>query len=222
MEMFRVHLKKRFLVEQDSDITNPLQLNTIGGFDEVIEKILLKRKYDGDQINKIKDFIRKSGVNNLEISPILNASGMALDDKVIIDPKVFQYTIAKLLYILFHEIAHAYQYKKYGKTKKWSMYFNEQSIEDSARFMKYLENIADDFALRKLREFVNLGLLEQYEINGIRPVYSNVPLNYFIKFIEFFRKIIEERGITDQQQINDLLYRYVKVGNMEILKQYTK
>jgi len=102
------------------------------------------------------------------------------------------------------------------------MYFNEQSIEESARFMKYLENIADDFALRKLREFVNLGLLEQYEINGIRPVYSNVPLNYFKKFIEFFRKIIEERGITDQQQINDLLYRYAKVGNMEILKQYTK
>jgi hypothetical protein len=222
MEMFRVHLKKGFLVEQDSEITNPSQLNPISGFDDVIEKILLKKQYSEEQINKIKDFIRKSGVGHLEISPILNASGMALDDKVIIDPKVFQYTIARLLYILFHEIAHAYQYKKYGKTKKWSMYFNEQSIEDSARFMKYLENIADDFALRKLREFVKSGLLTQDEIKNIYPVYSNISLNYFIKFIEFFRKIIEERGITEQQQINDLLYRYAKVGNMEILKQYTK
>ena len=222
MEMFRVHLKKGFLVEQDSEITNPSQLNPISGFDEVIEKILLKKQYSEEQINKIKDFIRKSGVGHLEISPILNASGMALDDKVIIDPKVFQYTIARLLYVLFHEIAHAYKYKKYGKTKKWSMYFNEQSIEDSARFMKYLENIADDFALRKLREFVKSGLLTQDEIKNIYPVYSNISLNYFIKFIEFFRKIIEERGITEQQQINDLLYRYAKVGNMEILKQYTK
>ena len=84
MEMFRVHLKKGFLVEQDSEITNPSQLNPISGFDEVIEKILLKKQYSEEQINKIKDFIRKSGVGHLEISPILNASGMALDDKVII------------------------------------------------------------------------------------------------------------------------------------------
>lgn len=214
------YTKKRFLIEQESEITNQTQSNSISGFDKVIEKITSKGQYTEEQINKIKDFIRKSGVVDLEITPIRNAAGIALDNKVIISPQVFEYPITRLLYILFHEVAHAYQFKKYGKTEKWNMYFNEQPVEESAKFMKYLENIADEFAIRKLRELANLGLITKLDAKLIYPVYSSTPLNYFIKFIEFFREKISNAGITDRQQINELLYRYAVIGNMEILKQY--
>lgn len=214
------YTKNRFLVEQESEITNQPQSNSISGFDKVIEKIKSKGQYTEEQINKIKDFIRKSGVVDLEISPIKNASGVALDNKVTINPKVFEYPITRLLYIIFHEVAHAYQFKKYGKTKKWNMYFNEQPVEESAKFMKYLENIADEFAIRKLRELANLGMITKLDTKLIYPEYSSIPLNYYIKFIKFFREKISNAGITDPQQINDLLYRYVTIGNMEILKQY--
>jgi hypothetical protein len=95
---------------------------------------------------------------------------------------------------------------------------NEQPIVESANFMKYIEDIADEFAIRKLREFQKVGLLSQNEVQSIIPRYKNTPLTYFIKFIETFRKIVQEKGITDHSQIKDLFYYYVKVGNVELFK----
>ena len=64
------YTKKKFLIEQESEITIQPQSNSITGFDKVIEKITSKGQYTEEQINKIKDFIRKSGVVDLEITPI--------------------------------------------------------------------------------------------------------------------------------------------------------
>ena len=166
----------------------------------------------------IEKYLRNSGVSEVEFTPIKNALGVALDNKVVIDSSVLKFPFARFLYVVFHEIGHTYQFKKYGQTKKWMMYFNQQSVLESALFMKYCENVADEFAIRKLREFVKLGLLSPNEIEEIKPSYKNIPLGYFLKFIENFRQKVREKGITNSSQINDLLYYYVKVGNVELFK----
>jgi len=181
--------------------------------------IIIEKNPEAQQYREeIERYLNNSGVDEIEFMPIKHALGIALDDRVIIDSSVLKYPFVRFLYVVFHELAHAYQFKKYGQTKKWLMYFNEQPIVESANFMKYIEDIADEFAIRKLREFQKVGLLSQNEVQSIRPNYKNVPLTYFIKFIETFRKIVQEKGITDHSQIKDLFYYYVKVGNVELFK----
>ena len=153
--------------------------------------------------DRIEDFINKSDCKKIRFEHFRAAAGFSLFDGVVINSGVLGYfSTNKFLYALFHEIAHQYQYKKYGEEKMYDFYLGEIPIENLAKFMQSCELTADRFAIGKLRQ---LGF--KWTEKG---VYDDVPLSHFIKFIEEIRGKVKEKGITDYRKISEFLYNYIK------------
>ena len=159
--------------------------------------------------NKIIEFILKSDCKNIENTNFkYPAAGAALADKVLINNNAFNQPFEMFLFILFHEIAHQYQYKKYGAEKMYEFYNDEISVDDCAKYMKYVEVIADEFATRKVREFFKLGAFKRLpNFNGF---YKNIELSYFKNFISKIREHMIDKDISSPEKISEIMYNYIK------------
>lgn len=154
----------------------------------------------------IEDFILKSKVENIEIRSLAGL-GMCLHDKLVLNPSVFSQPIRNLLYTIFHEIAHQYQYKKYGVKKMYYFYRNDISASEAAVFMKEVELTADRLANLKLRQLSKAGL----EIGKVDSTeggaYKYISVNYFEDFIIKLREKLGTQD-NDYKKISALLYNY--------------
>lgn len=161
----------------------------------------------------VRDFIVKSGCKNIKIENINGATGLALHDKVVIDSSVFSRDLNETMYIIFHEIAHQYQYKKYGRDKIYSLYLGELEINDAIKLLQSIETVADQFAIRKCRELHRLGLLDRVGLVK-RGFYEKI-WNYsiFQKTINHFRNLMKKNNITDPEQVSETIYNYL-IGNL--------
>lgn len=182
------------------------------GLDEFMSKINERYPDSVYAMNTIADFIRKSGCQKIEFIKFkYPALGAALHDRVILNSELLNYNFTYFLYAVFHEIAHQYQYKKYGIDKMYGAYVGEISVKDAAKFMKYVENVADEFAIRKLREIVKLhGEHIKLHVNLIKKNYENTPLSQFENLIISFIEIIKDSNITNKEEISEILYNHVK------------
>ena len=100
-------------------------------------------------VDFVSDFIQKSDCNKIEFTKFkYPALGAALHNGVLINNMVLNSSLELTLFAIFHEIAHQYQYKKYGIEKMYEFYNNEISVVDTAKFMKTIETTADNFASR--------------------------------------------------------------------------
>jgi len=112
------------------------------------------------------------------------------------------------LFVIFHEVAHQYQYKKYGVEKMIEVYNNEISLEDAAKFMKDIELIADNFASRKIRQLQNMGLIDGKFISP--EIYKNVPESQIVNLIKNLRIQLSGRNITSPDDISNYFYNSIK------------
>ena len=80
---------------------------------------------------------------------------------------------------------------------------------DSAIFMKKIEMVADEFAKRKLREFVKFGIIKPNEAN-FEGFYKNVPSEHFVGLISQVRTMLKNENITNPKEISELFYNWVK------------
>lgn len=171
----------------------------------------IAQKYpDFNQIyDFVADFIEKSDCKMIEFSNLkVQAYGASLNDGVLINNKVMSLPLPLIVFIIFHEIAHQYQYKKYGLEKMSEFYFDKISLKDSAKFMKSVELVADEFADRKIRE-----IQKKFDVfPGYKPVkiYKNIPESYLENFIESVRKDIKNSGVTSVEEIATILYNKIK------------
>ena len=194
-------------------ILNETQYNLVleqtSGLDEFF--VIVKEKYDIDDdfINKIKQFILNSDCKKIMVQNIRMGEALALADRVVISPRVFNNSLGMFLFILFHEIAHQYQFKKYGEETMYSVYVGDISIEEAAEFMKKTELVADEFARKKVREFVNLGFIPQ-ENATFRGMYKNVPTTHLMGMISQFRNVIRQGRITKPSEVSEFFYNMVK------------
>lgn len=163
-------------------------------------------------MDTITHFIRKSGCQKIEIINFkYPALGAALHDRVILNSRLLNNNFTFFLYALFHEIAHQFQYKKYGIEKMYGAYVGEIPVKDAAKFMKYVENVADEFAIRKLREIDKLhGHQVNLNVKSISKNYENTPLSHFESLINSFIKIIKDSNITNKEEISEILYNQIK------------
>lgn len=196
-----------------------LLLEQISGLDGLIDKISQTYKEIGESdkkqeyIDMIEKFISDSGVKNILVEEIKMSFGLSLSDKVVINTKAFSLTLPKLMYVILHEIAHQYQFKKYGAEKMYDCYNGEINITEGAELMKYIEEVADDFALRKIRQLVKMGFpINPSELSGIKPMYKNLPLYHFVSLVEDVRGMIKSKNITTPEKISELFYNWVKVN----------
>lgn len=172
----------------------------------------------------VKEFIINSKCPNIEISDIAfaGAQGFALFDRVVINKRLFNqensvYNFNRTLYIIFHEISHSYQYKKYGTEKMVSFYNDEMPEIEAAKFMKYIENVADEFAIRKMRQ-LQIKYKNKLDIRSemINKVYDKIPLEHYVSLIRTVKKMIKDSGLKDNNQISELMYNVFKYNNRNV------
>ena len=158
----------------------------------------------------LKNFIEKSNCKRINIANLnMGAAGLALDTGVLINKKLFNsYPLPFLLFVIFHEISHQYQFKKYGEDIMYKCYLGEISIKESAEFMKQVEEVADEFATRKIRDIQNKGLITK---SFIPPqVYKNTPLVKIEQLISYFRDMMKKNNVDTPKKVSEFIYNMTK------------
>jgi len=86
----------------------------------------------------------------------ISALGLAKNNVCIISSDIFRYKVPNMIFVLFHELAHYYQYKKYGNEFAMSVYTNPPSeIDEDVDFLREIETTADRFARLKTSHYIN-------------------------------------------------------------------
>jgi len=179
------------------------------GLGDFIETLKSKFNMPDELVDFVVKFIEKSGCQKIEFSEFKYAAlGAALHNGVLINNVILGRPLGFALFVIFHEIAHQYQYKKYGIEKMNEFYNDEISVVDTAKFMKQIETTADNFASRKIRELQVMGLIDKKYI----PVemYKTVPESHLVAFIENIRTRLRERNITSPDDISKFYYNLIK------------
>lgn len=184
------------------------------GIDGFLNRITSKFPETELYIDKIKSFIEDSNCKKVEVGKFkYPALGLALHNGVLFNEMIFYQTLPNFLFIIFHEMAHQYQYKKYGDEKMYEFYLGEIDVKDAAIAMKQIEMTADEFASRKVREFVKLGLISQPNFPALSQ-YKNIPLNHFENLINKTKESIKEKGVTSFDEVAELFYNMVKINEV--------
>jgi len=171
----------------------------------------LKSRYDmsDELVDFVVDFIEKSDCQKIEFANFkYNALGVALHNGVLINNIVLSRPLEFALFVIFHEVAHQYQYKKYGEEKMYELYNDEISLDDGAKFMKEIELIADNFASRKIRQLQKMGLIDGKFISP--EFYKNVPESQIVNLIKSLRIQLSGRNITSPDDISNYFYNSIK------------
>jgi len=187
------------ILKEEMEGLNEFKLRTLKRFPEI-----------KDFWEVIEKFIVNSECKKIELASIPYALGASLIDRVILNPSVFNQTLNNFLFTLFHEIAHQYQYKKYGNQKMTEFYTNRISIDEAADFMYRTEMVADEFATRKLRELVRLGHLENSKLPT--GYYKSLPIYVFKKLISTIKSQITDVEDKSPEEINEVLYNWIRNG----------
>lgn len=183
-------------------------LEETNGIDSFIDELLTVYPRLESHIDLVKKFIEDSNCKDIEFGNFkLPAAGISLHNKVVINKNVLKYTLENTLFIIFHEIAHQYQYKKYGSDMMHKFYVGEIDMEEAVKFLKYTENVADQFGLRKCREFVKLDLLTNEYVPKMGG-YDNYSDMMFVNYLNMLRDKIKESGETDGEKISEFLYNW--------------
>lgn len=195
---------KIIITESQSEIIT----EQVEGLDEFKDVTLSIHPEVVEYWDVIENFIRLSGVKKIEVEPIRVGVAVSLISGIIFNKSAFQQPLPHFLFTIFHELAHQYQYRKYGKEKMLKLYTSEMSIEDAAKFMKEIEEVADELATRKLRELQKYGYLE--DVNIPKGFYKQLSLKSFENTIKYLKSQVEESGLTSPDEISDLFYNWLK------------
>jgi hypothetical protein len=159
--------------------------------------------------SEILDFIEESGCKKIEFAKFnYPALGLALHNGVLINSNMIGGDLNVLIFVVFHEVAHQFQFKKYGDEIMYGVYSGDVSIDEAAKFMKLAEEVADEFAMRKIRELQKKGLINKnYMANS---PYRNISVQSIKSMIIGFRGELESKNMTSPNDISKYFYNMVK------------
>lgn len=188
-----------------------------GGMDLFIDQIVNKFPELGEHRNTIKSNIEKSGCQNIGFEPMSMASGLSLHNRVVISSGLLKdgikpnpNALADLMFVIFHEIAHQHQYNKYSKELIYDMYTGEIETEGAVGFLRYIENVADQFALRKCRQLQSMGVIPAEQDVRDTGGYDNYTDKMFESYLNMLKGKVQKAGITDPDDISELIYNMIK------------
>jgi hypothetical protein len=176
--------------------------------DPFIDEILSVHKMSNELIDFIKKFIEESNCKRIDFSKFkMGVMGVALETGVLINKKALNQPLPFLLFIIFHEITHQYQFKKYGDKVMYDCYIGNVSEIEGAEFMKHTEEVADDLASRKIRELQKLGLIGEYTP---MQMYKNLPIEQIKMMVNHFRNEMRIKNIQSPKKVSEYFYNIVK------------
>jgi hypothetical protein len=199
---------KILITEQQLNIL----LEKTNGLDSLLSDIVYSYPETKKYIDTISQFITNSGCRNITVERLpTGIKGLALHDKVVLNTSVFndRLSLPDFLFVLFHEVAHQYQYKKYGEEKMYEVYTGDISLENASQWMKETEIVADEFSTRKLRQFVKLGLISP-NVRLQKGFYKMIPNKSLEKLISEVRKLVRDKNVTTKEGISELFYNMIK------------
>lgn len=179
------------------------------GLSDFLETLRSNYDMSNELVDFVGDFILNSNCNKIEFAKFkYPALGAALHNGVLINNILLDRPLEVTLFAIFHEIAHQYQYKKYGIEKMYEFYNDEISVAETSKFMKEVETIADSFASRKIRELQKMGLINKNYV----PIemYKNVSETQLEYFINKIRSQLRSGGITSPDDISEFYYNLMK------------
>lgn len=180
------------------------------GIDDVLSQILNRFPQLEPHIDRIKNDIEKSDCQNIEFANIKvnGILGMALHNKLVLSPRVLDKKLEDFIFVLFHEIGHEYQFKKYGAQKMLDMYMGEVSDEDGAKFIKKTEDVADEFGERKVREYVKLGILKKDALS-IHGDHKNRSTESYIQQVIQTKYMVKSQGFKTAEEASEFMYNFM-------------
>jgi hypothetical protein len=179
------------------------------GLDNFLLMIVEKYPQSKGYIDVIQEFIVNSNCRRIEVGKVNGAFGVSLSDRVLISDTCFKQPFSMFLFILFHEIAHQYQYKKYGEEKMYEVYLGELSMEEGANWMKQIEIVADEFATRKVRQLQKMGAIPNNE-KIFKSFYQNIPINHFMSLITKIKSELQRQNVTNPSEVSEIIYNWVR------------
>jgi hypothetical protein len=178
------------------------------GINTFLDEISNVHELSGELKNFIKEFIKKSNCKQINFSNFkIGALGLALHNGVLINSITLKQSLPFLLFVIFHEVAHQYQFKKYGDDIMYDCYLGDISEEQAAKFMKKTEEVADELATRKIRELQKMGLIEPFTPP---QVYKNMPMEKITMMVNNFRTDMKRKNIDSPTKISEYFYNMVK------------
>jgi hypothetical protein len=180
----------------------------VKGIDTFFNEIKQKHSLDVELEDFLKKFIEESKCQRINFSGFnIPALGLALDTGVLINKTVLNMSLPMLCFVILHETAHQYQFKKYGSETMYECYIGEITNAQAADFMKKTEIVADEFASRKIRQLQKMGYFE-----GFNPpeVYKNIPIFQIEMMVNQYRQMIKKNKISSPEKISEFFYNMVK------------
>lgn len=191
-----------------------LTTETIDGFEDFKNKTLKIFPVVRQYWHVIEKSVVESSCKKILLNDLKMGIAVSLVDRVIFTDRMFNLPLDKFLFTLFHELAHQYQYKKYGREKMMELYTRSMSVAEGAEFMRSVEVVADEFAIRKLRELQNLGFISNTELP--QGIYKNTPLSVFEETILFLKSKLKDKRVNSPDEISDVLHNWIKIENQKV------
>ncbi len=148
----------------------------------------------------------------------ISALGCAKNDVLILSNSLLNFSMPNLLFVLFHELTHYYQYRKYGDDFALSIYINsEEKIKEDAQRLLQIERTADKFSQLKSSYY-----LKKHSINESCTVsgYRHLTAEYLATSILQIKRTAKKMGLTTIKDINEFIYNLV--SNPRILMTFVR
>jgi len=159
--------------------------------------------------DEVKKFIEESNCKKIEFSNFkFGVLGLALHNIVLINKLVLNRNLEYVLFVIFHEVAHQYQFKKYGEDVMYDCYIGEITNDEAANFMKQTEEVADEFAARKIRQLQKKDLLNK----GFKPpqMYKSMPIEQISMMVQRNKNQMKSMNINSPEKVSEYFYNMVK------------
>ena len=185
--------------------------NTIG-LDTFIKTIQIdKPTLCENIILALIDFIVSSGCRAIEFRKMSNrAMGISKTDVCILNYDVLKMPDEYTLYIILHEVAHQYQYRKHGKNLVLDVYLESTPLDEAAKKLLRVEQIADRLAIAKLNT-----ILQENNIKLSKPIVSRylglTDLTQIKNYLSKIRSNIGQMKLLNIEEINDYIYQKVSI-----------
>jgi len=187
-----------------------LLLEATEGLDEFLETLKNELKLSDELIDEVKSIFEKTDCKKVSFENLSGPDGLALHNKLVINPQILKkYTPDQALFIIFHELAHQYQFKKYGAEKMMGLYLNKVPLDDAAEAMAKYEAVADEFGVRKVRELKQKGLLDS-KYPPIKGYGNNPSASRFKYMLYTIRTELTRKGVDNIDKAAEYIYNMVK------------
>jgi len=170
-----------------------------------------------DMLLDVKDFIDASRCPEIVFEPLRNgALGISLSEKCVISTSALGANLHRTLYVVFHEVAHQYQYSKHGEKFVQDLYNDQMSIDDAVDFLIKVELTADRYAINKVKQ-----LYAKYMPNEkivLQSLYKNASKQFIAAHLQQVRSAAKRSKLTDIEDINQMIYNTVKADLVDVTK----